>query len=428
MIVCALLIIHRQTWDQPIGPSVVTLYLSGLAWLWLGDRHADWFSHLAKAILLMVPLAVFGYQTLTDSGALELRHARMLAQRLARRQDWPSDLSVCRTLPDVKALRGALSFDASPALALLQHARLEVRVAALAALEFRKEWRPGQAELVLQLAQRADQPALRVAAVTALGNIDDRTLVESLAQFLHDTSREVRKATAESLLWDTEHKWSWVRPAVRRILGDPLFLSDGPLTHDGQLFSQEAINDLTAWCSEKGVLSARASMTLAAHYHRALSEQPDPNLVQSLREQLGDPHTPAILRLELARLLQIHRELDAPLLAKMLDPGNPAPLRLISCETILGEKANSSLRSGALAALRDLARLPNREIAMATADVIQTRLGVDLGMGLGQALPAIHSKQAAEITRRVMNWASQKNQDQNGDDEDLEDSRRVLAY
>jgi hypothetical protein len=301
----------------------------------------------------------------------------------------------------------------------LHHPRPEVRVAALGALEFRKEWRPGQAEMVLQVAQRAEQPAVRAAAVTALGNLDDRPLVETLAQFLHDTSREVRKAAVESLLWDTDNRWTWIRYAVRRILADPLFFSDGPLNHEGQLLTAEAVKDLTAWCAEKGVLAARAAMTLASHYNRALTERPDPGLVDQLKAMLSDPHTPAVLRLELGKLMQLHQELDLPLLDKMLDPANPAPLRLISCETILADHGGSPVQPAAVAALRDLARLPNREIALATADVVQRRLGVDLGMGLGQPLPPIHSRQAAEITRRVMHWAAQAEERE----EPVEDSR-----
>ena len=49
--------------------------------------------------------------------------------------------------------------------------------------------------------------------------------------------------------------------------------------------------------------------------------------------------------------------------------------------------------------------------------MVQRRLGVDLGLGLGQPLPPLQSRQAAEITRRVMQWASQF------DDENLDDSR-----
>lgn len=395
---------------QATGPSIITLYLMALAWLWWGDGLDDWFTHLTRAILLVVPLLVFGYQTLAESGAPELRRARILAERLARRNDWPADLAQCRTLPQVKALRAALTLDAAPALALLCHPRPEVRVAALAALEFRKHWQPGQAELVLQVAQQSEHSAVRAAAVTALGNIDDRTLVETVAQFLHDASGEVRKATVESLLWDTERRWGWIRFYVRRILADPLFQNDGPLVQD-QLLTTEAVKDLTAWCAEKGVLAARSALTLGAHFSRALTERPEQELVLALRHQLSDPHTPAVLRLELGRVMQYHQELDVELLDKLLDPSNPAPLRLIAGETILAEHTTGPRHDAAVGALRDLARLPNREIAIVTADVIQRRLGVDMGLGLGQPLPPIHSRQAAELTRRVMLWATRDHRD-----------------
>jgi hypothetical protein len=403
---------------QALGPSVIALYLIALAWLWWGEKHEDWYAHLVKAIFLVVPLLVFGYQTLMESGAPAMRRARMLAHRLASRKEWPADLNACRALPDVKALRAALNLDASPALVLLDHPRPEVRVAALAALEFRKDWRPGQAELVLQMAQRAEQPAIRAAAVTALGNLDDRALIETVSQFLHDTSWEVRKAAMEALLWDTERRWGWIRFAVRRILADPLFLTDGPLAHDG-LLTPEAIKDLTAWCAEKGTLAARSAQTLGVQFSRELSERPDQAMVQHLRQLLADPHTPAVLRLELGRVLEYHQELDLPLLERLLDPSNPAPLRLIATEAMLAEHGEEEPgRHAAEAALRDLARLPNREIALATADVVQRRLGVDLGLGLGQPLPPVHSRQAAEITRRVMVWAAQYDAT-----EDVADSR-----
>ena len=365
------------------------------------------YGYLAKSILLVVPMVVFGFQTLQESGAPALRRANLLAQRLANRNDWPADLTACRSLPEVKALRAALGLDAAPALALLNDARLEVRIAALAALEFRKDWRPGQAEMVLQVAQRAEQPLLRAAAVAALGNLDDRELVETLAQFMHDASLEVRRAAVEALLWDTERRWNWIRFAVRRILADPLFSTDGPLVSEGQMFTVDAVKDLTAWCAEKGTLSARAAQTLGAHYQRTLSERPDQQLVQTLRQDLADSHTPAVLRLELGKLLQYLQELDLDLIEKLIEPSNPATLRLIGCETLLADHVEGVLRDQAINALRDLARLPNREIALATADVVQRRLGVDLGLGLGQPLPPVQSRPAAEITRRVMHWAVQ---------------------
>lgn len=406
-VVCALSVVSRRTWEQPLGPQLMTLYLIALGSLWFGDPREDWYAHFARAVLLVVPLLVFGMQTLQESGAPALRRANVLAQRLSDRKDWPSDLQACRFLPEVKAFRAALAVDAGPALALLQHPRPEVRVAALAALEFRKDWRPGQAELVLQLAQRAEQPVIRAASVAALGNVDDRSLVETLAQFLHDNSLEVRRAAVESLLWDSEHRWAWIRFAVRRILADPLFFNDGPLLPDGQILPQEAVHDLTAWCAEKGILSSRAAATLGAHYDRALAERPEPDLVEEIRKQLGDPHAPAILRLELAKVLQQHQELNEELLENLLDPANPATLRLIACETILCEPREGTLLiAGAESALRDLARLPNREIALAAADVVQRKLGVDLGLGLGQPLPPVHTRQAADITRRVQTWAA----------------------
>ncbi len=418
---CLPTLLSRASWRQPVGPSLITLYLIALAWLWWGDGRDDWYTHLTKSVLMVVPLGVFAFQTLTESGAPAIRRARMLAERLAARRDWPQDLAACRALPEVKALRAALTIDAAPALALLNHPRTEVRVAALAALEFRKDWRGGQAELVLQAAQYAEQPIVRAAAVSALANVDDRPLIEAVAQFLHDPSWEVRKAATESLLWDTEHRWAWIRYTVRRVLADPLYQNDCALCHNGELLSAEAVNDLTGWCAEKGVLAVRAALTLGVHYNRALAERPDEAPVQALRRQLEDAHTPAVLRIELGRLLQHHQELDPPLLEKLLDSSNPAPLRLTAVETLLTEHADGPLQGAAVAALRDLARLPNREIALATADVIQRRLGVDLGLGLGQPLPPIHSRQAAEVTRRVMRWAVAQD-----NPEDLEDSRVVV--
>ena len=39
--------------------------------------------------------------------------------------------------------------------------------------------------------------------------------------------------------------------------------------------------------------------------------------------------------------------------------------------------------------------------------MVQRRLGVDLGLALGEPLPPSHSRQAAEVTRRLMQWAMQ---------------------
>lgn len=407
LLVCLLALVSRQMWRQSMGPSIITLYVIALGWMWLGSEGMDdWYPHLAQAVLLVVPLAVFARQMLTESGASALRHARCLAQQLAQRRSWPGDLASCRQLPEVKALREALHVDASPALELLSSPRVEVRVAALAALEFRSRWRRGQAEVVLSLAQRADEPAVRAAAVAALANIDDRPLVEVLAEFLRDPCWEVRRAATEALLWDSERRWPAIRHAVRRCLADPTFKDDGPLYHDNQLLGPEAVADLTAWAAEKGLLAMRAAVSLGVHYRRVLGDRPDPELVEKLRQQLANPHAPPALRMELAWLLKNGDELDRELLEKLLDPANPAPLRLLAAESLLSRAEHPE----ALTALRDLARLPNREIAVAVADVVQRRLGVDLGLPVGQPLPPVQSRQAAEVTRRVMLWAAQADQ------------------
>jgi hypothetical protein len=387
------------------APVIIMLYVIALSWLSLGSSgRDDWFLYLAQAVLLVVPLLLFGILCLRESGAPALRRARALAARLAQRRDWPAELDACRLLPEVKALREALHVDASPALGLLTDPRPQVRVAALAALEFRPHWQPGQPEVVLQMARSAPEPEVRAAAVNALANLDDRTTIEALAEFLHDPARPVRQTAAEALLWNTEDRWPWIRLAVRRALADPVCKEDGPLRHEGSVLTAEAVADLTAWAAEKGLLALRAALTLGAHYHQALSLGVGTSLVAELRRQLADAHSPPILRLEMARVLHHFRELDHGVLLQLLDSSNPTPLRLVAVEALLAEGDSVE----AVAALHDLARLPNREIALGIADVVQRRLGVHLGLVRGEPLPPLHSRQAAEVARRVLVWARQQ--------------------
>jgi hypothetical protein len=404
ILLCCLLLLNQRSWQQPAGPPVIILYLIALSWLWLvAGSSEEWYPQLARAVLLVVPLLVFAVQTLRDSGALAYRRARILCERLAQRTTWPASLGDCGTLPEVKALREALVLDATPALALLKHERKELRVAALAALEFRKFWKRSQAEMVLHMAQRASEPMVRATAIMALGNVDDQSYVEALAEFLRDPAWEVRRAAMEAVLWDTESRWPWVRHVVRRSLSDPLFQADGALRHGGQLLTDEAVADLTAWSAEKGCLGERAALTLGSHYNRALSANPTPELFAYLKHRVADPHMGAALRLEVALLLREYGELDRKQVNDLLAPVNPAPLRLMAADSLLAEGTHSE----ALATLRDVARLPNRELALTTAAVVQRRLGVDLGLALGEALPPLHSRLAAEVTRRVMTWAMQ---------------------
>jgi HEAT repeat protein len=389
-----------------LGMPALILYMTAIFWLWIGlglRAPTDLVFHFSLAMLLVVSLVVFGLQILSDSGAQEMRNARMLARRLEDRRDWPGDLAGCRALPEVKALREAVHSDPVPALAMLLQPRPQVRMAALAAMEFRKYWEPGQAELVLSVAQHAQEPDVRAAAIMALANVDDRLLVERLAEYLRDSSPEVRRAATEALLWNTERRWQWIRPAVRQALGDAACEVDGPMIPNGQLLSSEAVNDLTAWAAEKGVMAIRAALTLGVHYERLLNQERDNFRIHDLQEQLANPNAATPLRMEIARLLKKDNLLPRDLHEKLLDTANPAPLRLIAAEALLAEGKHT----GAVAALREVARLPNREIALATAEIVQRRLGTDLGLALGQPLPAIQSRQAADVTRRVMTWATQ---------------------
>jgi hypothetical protein len=408
VLIVSLLLLSRRAWDSSIRSSAIIVYIIAIAWLWMGDSSPpDWFSHLTQFLLLVVPLLLFALQTLTESGAMTTRRARLLAQRLAARTDWPSELAECKNLPEVKALREALTGDASPALALLQHPRTQVRVAALAALEFRTHWRVGQAQMVLKLARSSREPAVRAAAVSALANLEDRALVEQLVEFLRDEAPGVRKAANEAMLWDTEKRWAWIRHGVRLALADPMLQPDGPLRFDGIVLKDEALKDLTAWAAEKGSLGVRAALTLAAHYGRLLNEQPGSALVRHLKQQLANAQAAPTLRVELAQLLKNSGELDRPMLEEMVDAVNPAPLRLIAADVLLANNHDPGFpHLRALQALRDISRLPNREMALTAADVVQRRLGVDMGLALGQPLPPLHSRLAADVTRRLMQWAA----------------------
>ncbi len=401
---CGLSFFSRQGWREPVGPAVIMLYVIGLSWMLVAAVGLDdWYLHTCQAVLLVVPLGFFALQCLRDSGAPTLRRARQLAHRLSRRSDWPAGLDACRLLPEVKALREALHVDAGPALELLSHARPSVRVAALAALEFRQNWQPGQAELVLNAARRAQEPEIRAAALYALANRDDQVTIEEMAEFLYDPSHGVRLAATEALLWNTENRWPWIRMAVRRCLSDPAYQEDGAMRLEGRPLTAEAVAELTAWSAEKGCLAVRAALTLGLHYGQVLTAGRDPELNAELIKQMTDSHAPAVLRLVLARLLHHHRELNGKALRQLLDPSAPAPVRLMAAEALMAEGSCPE----AVTALYDLARLPNREIALATAEVVQRRLGVDMGLTRGQPAPPVHSRMAAEVARRVLAWATQ---------------------
>jgi HEAT repeat protein len=386
------------------GAALFTFLLALVCVTAAGLLIEDWFLALSQGILLVASLLLFGHQVLVASGAGELRRAQVLAARLAARKNWPVKLDDCRTLPDVKALREALQVDAAPALNLLRERRPEIRIAALAALEFRKHWRRGQAETVLDLAQREPDALVRATALSALANVDDPLLVNRLAGFLRDPDEHVRRAASEALLWDGGRRWSGIRLLVRTALADASLATSVPIVPTGQSLPPEAFKDLTAWTSETGLLSVRSARTLSALYDRALGERDDQHLIEDLRRQTLSSKCPSCLRIELAHLLKRRGLLDRKLYEVLLDRLNPVPLRLLAAESLLegGESAR------ALTALREVARLPNREIALAIAALVQGRLGVEMGLPPNQPPPPLNSRHAAEITRRVMLWGSEE--------------------
>jgi HEAT repeats len=386
------------------GLAVIAEYVLAQVWLWYTrvTYHTHWFAHFALGVLLGAPLLLFAAIYLERSGAPALRRARLYARRLLRRGQWPADLSLCQTLPEVSGLRDAVAGDATPALALLGHSRPEVRAAALAALAYRRAWRPGEAERVQMVARRATEPPVRAAAIRSLANTGDPFIVETIATALRDPDPEVRRAAAEVLLWDGERRWGWVRFSVHAALADPDLRGDGPLPLGGVSLPLQAVNDLREWAGEGGGLGVRAAQTLVGYYAQVLNTRPDATtVVEELREKVLDPEAATPLRVELAQMLAEQRQLDRVTADGLMAPDNPVPLRLVGAEAVLAAGRDVKAER----ALREIARRPNREIALAVAQIVQRRLGVDLGVDLHH-VPTPQTRRAAEITRRVMEWAA----------------------
>jgi hypothetical protein len=220
---------------------------------------------------------------------------------------------------------------------------------------------------------------------------------------LRDPSREVRQAAGEVLFWDGERRWGWVRFSVHEALADPALRSDGPLPLGGAELPPQAVADLNEWVCEGGDTTYRTTLTLIAHYSHVLDTRADDGeLVAELRRKIFEPGAPTMLRVELAQLLFEQQQLDRAALERLLVRDYPAPLRLLGADAILLSEPHAA----SAATLREVARMPNREIALAVAQIVQRRLGVDLGMDL-QKPPAPHTRAAAEVTRRVMMWAAE---------------------
>lgn len=394
----------HPVWRPPVSSSVILLYIIALAWAWVPTRgHSDWVIHAAQGVLLLGAVGLVALHDLTRTGAEPLRRANKWSRRLAAKTHWPLQLADARLLPEVDALRDAVREEPGPALALLSDPRPEVKVAALGALEYRPDWRPGEAELVLKVAKEAHEPAIRQTAAYALAGVRTPALVEELAAFLRDPAPEVRHAAAEAVLWDGDRRWQLARNAVREALADPKLAGDGPLFVGSAGVPAAALADLMAWADERPPLSARAVLTLVEQYHRGLADGRSPELASELAELMLAPDTPPGLRVELAALLRDHQRLGPDVLDRMTNMDQPAPMRLFAAEVML--RADPTDADG-IDVLRGLARQPNRELAVQIGGILQNVLGLDLGLPQGGPLPAPASKAGAEVARKVLAWAN----------------------
>ncbi len=400
----------HPVWRPPVSASVIVLYLIALGWAWVPTRGLDdWAVHFGQGILLLGAVGLVALHDLTRTGAEPLRRANKWSRRIACRTHWPLQLADCRTVPEVEALRDAVRDEAGPALALLCDPRPEVQVAALGSLEYRPDWKPGEAELVLKVARGAIEPAVRAAGAYALAGVWTAHLIEGLGSFLRDPSPEVRHAAAEAILWEGDGRWPFAREAVREALSDPKLAHEGGLFLGTTRLPAAAVADLTTWAAEHPPLAKRATLTLVEQYHRGLMDADRPELVSELAVLMLAHDTPPGLRIELAALLRDQHLLGPELLDRMTNMDQPGPMRLFAAEVMLAHDPNDP---DGVDVLRGLARQPNREIAVQVGGILQNVLGLELGLPPGGQLPSSNSKAAADVARRVLAWANGATPDQ----------------
>lgn len=392
----------RKVWQPPASGAIILLYLLAFGWCWHQTRNGSvTMAPAVRGILLLVAVVLTALYDLYRTGAEPRRRAKRFCARIRNRHFWPSQLSDIRTLPEVRGLRDAVAVEPGPVFPLLTDPSSNVRIAAFSALDGRTAWRSSEAATVLNAAQRANEPSVRSVAVAALATIDDPAVVQGLAEFLRDPEAEVRAAAVGAILSQRGRKWAFVRDAVRAYLSDGKFANDGGLPGAAGHLPVVAICDLTVWASEPEPLGGRAVKSLVEHYARVLETTGNYDLVTDLARHITDPHTPAGLRVELASLLRSFEYLTPELLDRMTNSDQPGAVRLLAAEAIL--TANPTDSDG-IDVLRGLGRQPNREMALAIARVLQQQLGIDLGLPLKGI--AINSKQAGEIAKRVLQWAT----------------------
>ena len=404
-----------QVWRPPVSACVIGLYVIALGWLWVATRvEADAFARACRGLLILMTLAMFIVHDLIRTGVEPRRIARKISQRISSRSRWPNQISEIEHLPDVVRLKMAVRDDPTLILHLLSDRRIEVQAAALFALQDRSHWRWDEGSVVLGVARKAYSPEVRALAASALAASDHADLISGMCELLKDPNPDVRNATLRALLNGGETRWASVRLHIRATLCDPAMAKDGALPLNEIHLPPVAICDLTGWATETPPLAERSVQSLLKHYHARLKNQDDPSLASELGGQITEEQTPAVLRVELAHLLQKHGALTQELLDRMTDPDQPSAIRLLAVTILLeGDPTDAA----ALDVLRGLGRQTNRDTAVAIARILQKHLGMEFGVPAPGVPLAI--KQTAEITQRVQRWALTKTSSSTWDEDGL---------
>jgi hypothetical protein len=166
----------------------------------------------------------------------------------------------------------------------------------------------------------------------------------------------------------------------------------------------QALEDLSVWACEPGACSRRALLSLIQYYQFALQRDRSPDLLNRLYNQMLDSRSHSTLRVEIAYILQDQAAFTPDVLTRMMVYHQPSQLRLLAASEALKKGFDET----ALETLREVARQPNREIALGVAHVLQTTMQIEMGLPENAALPAANSKLAAEIARRVILWTQGK--------------------
>ena len=357
-------------------------------------------THLSLAAAILVPVGLFCRRELATTGG-GTRRVKFLIRQLLTRKEWPVSYAAYRDCPQLQALREGLRENSAPALPLLAHDDVRIQVAVLTCLELHQHWRKGQVEAVLQRAHHSDEPAVRATAALALANVVKSRHLQGLLAFLRDPNEEVRRAAAMAVLWDAGSRWTEIRGQIRLALAAAHAAKDGPLPCSGAL-PNAAINDLVMWSAEAGVIGKRSTQTLVRHCQKAIHEDGSPAAILRVVSLVSDPKVPAPVRVEVAHRLQQADAFPHDIANRLLGPGNPTMLRVQAAGAVLSRHGDPR----AVEVLREAARQPNREIALAAAAIVQKYLSVDMALPVGAELPAINSREAADITRRVLKWAT----------------------